>query len=295
MIVRIGPLRPTALSLVWLSLLLTACSDASGNRFHVAGHWYDSDHVTHLGLPKPLREVSGLASAAPGRVFAHNDERGVVFEIDYLAPSIEPILTLADDVRDDFEGIATLGERLFLVTSHGVLYETRITADDAAPFTRYDGGLDCEVEGLTAAPDRAGLLVACKNLPDDRHTVVIHYWHLEKRAYDSSPALSIPTAIIADFLSGQFPERPPPKRIQPTGITVTSAGNLLLVAARQHLLLEFTPEGTPVAAAKLDPDVHRQAEGVEVDTDGRLLLASEGDGKGEKKTRGVLSIYEPID
>lgn len=281
-------------SLVCLACLLAACGEAPAGAFEITGRSYDASHVSHMALPKRLREVSGLAMAGPGRVYAHNDERGVVYVIDYLAARVVAEIELG--AEDDFEGIATLGERLFLVTSRGVLFESRIgEAAATATATPHPGRLDCEVEGLTAAADGRSLLVACKNLPDDQSGIVVYTWDAGQNAYATSPALSLPEASLSDFLAERFPDRPAPKRIQPTGITVTDSGNLLLVAARQHLLLEFTPEGTPVAAALLDPAVHRQAEGIELDADGRLLLASEGDSKGERKTPGVLSVYEPID
>jgi len=292
-------LHPGWSGLVCLGLLLTACGEAPAEPFDIAGHRYDSAHVTYLALARHLREISGLEIAGPGKVYAHNDEHGVIYVIDYETPHVDAItLTCAagDDVRDDFEGIAAVGERVFLVTSQGLVYESRVDGTpDSVPVIRHAGGLDCEVEGLAAAPDGRSLLVACKNLPKGGSGIVIHAWNLERQAYEASPVLSIPEETVTDFLTSRFPDRPPPKRIQPTGIALTGKGNLLLVAARQHLLLEFTQEGTPLAAAALDPAVFRQAEGVTVDAVGRLLVASEGDGKGDKKTPGMLSVYEPID
>ncbi|HEY5647547.1 MAG TPA: hypothetical protein VIS76_16465 [Pseudomonadales bacterium] len=278
-----------------VALLMAACGGPPVHRFDVAGRSYDSEHATHLSLPKPLREVSGLTAAQSGLVYAHNDEKGIVYVIDYTAPRLVATMPLAGRLRADLEGIATLGARLFLVASTGTLYETRVEAgEEPLPATRHAGGLDCEVEGLTAAADGARLLAACKNLPADGTDITVYAWHPETASYGASPALSVPLARVQQFLAERFPEISVPKKIQPTGIETTATGNLLILAGRQHLLLEFTPEGTPVAAAALDPAVQRQAEGIALTADGRLLVASEGDGKGEKKTAGVLSIYEPI-
>ncbi|MGE0625897.1 MAG: hypothetical protein AB7I04_17785 [Pseudomonadales bacterium] len=297
----VDPRRANAIAgLKIVCLLLAGCDDRPVRQFVIAGHTYDTAHVRHMALPKTLREISGLAPAGPGQVWAHNDERGEVFLIDHLTPTVIGSFELsqgdqAQGVKDDFEGVATLGERLFLVTSRGIVYESRIGGPgETVAVVRHDGGLDCEVEGLAAAPDGRALLAACKNLPPEESGIVVHAWNLETRAYDTaSPALSVSEEVLTEFMKARFPDQTPPERIQPTGIAVTGAGNLLLVAARQHLLLEFTAEGSPVAVAVLDPAVHRQAEGIDLDADGRLLVASEGDGKGDRKTPGVLSVYEP--
>ena len=285
-----------------LCVLLTGCGERPVVQFRIAGHAYDTERVQHMALPRALREISGLAAAGPGQVLAHNDERGSIYRIDYLSAEVTGVFSLVeahrtDVVEEDFEGIATVGERLFLVTSGGVVYESRIgDPGDTVAVTRHEGGLDCEVEGLSVAADGRALLAVCKNLPRGEHGIVVYAWDLERLSYDTaSPALAVSRKTLNAFLAGQFPDRPAPKRIQPSGIVVTATGNLLLVAARQFLLLEFTTEGSPVAAVVLDPAIHRQAEGIELDAGGRLLIASEGDGKGDRKTPGVLSVYEPID
>lgn len=291
-----------AASLLAFSALLAGCTEPPLSRFAIAGHRYDTAHVRHMALPKALREVSGLAAAGPGQVYAHNDEQGTIYLIDYQAARVVGTFALTAGngsarVKDDFEGIARIGERLFLVTSRGVLYESRIGASgESVPMTRHRGTLDCEVEGLAVAASGRSLLAACKNLPHGGRDIVVYAWDLERQAYDTaSPALWVAAASLTAYLTAHLPDGAVPKRVQPSGIAVMANGNVLLVAARQHLLLEFTAEGAPVAAVVLDPALHRQAEGLDVDAAGRLLIASEGDGKGDRKTPGVLSVYEPID
>ena len=288
--------RRAARCLLPLLGLFSACGETRVVSFEIAGRQYDSAHVRHLALPKVLREVSGLAVDASGRLWAHNDERGVVYQIDYEAGRVLSRFDLEGRVKEDFEGIAAMNDRLFLVTSRGVIYETRAgEPEESVPFTRHEGDPDCEVEGLAALPDAGSLLVACKNLPGGETGVVVHAWQVGRNAYLPSPELSVPLADVARFLEARFPGEPPEDELQPSGIEIAPNGNRVIVAGRQHLLLELSPEGMPVAAMRLDPAVHRQAEGIAITDDGRLLVASEGDGKGNKKSPGVLSVYEPVD
>ncbi|HSH75825.1 MAG TPA: hypothetical protein VLA09_09090, partial [Longimicrobiales bacterium] len=72
-------------------------------------------------LPGRLDEISGLAVTTDGRLFGHDDERAVVHEIDPGAGAVEKRFSLGDPpLRGDFEGIAVVGERFFMVTSGGL-------------------------------------------------------------------------------------------------------------------------------------------------------------------------------
>jgi hypothetical protein len=57
-------------------------------------------------------------------------------------------------------------------------------------------------------------------------------------------------------------------------------------AAKQNALAEIGYDGTVLHVRTLDPDRHRQTEGIELTTDGRMLLGDEGAGK-----RARLSVY----
>jgi len=125
---------------------------------------YDLDErVARFDLPGRLDEISGLAFSPDGRLFAHDDERGRVHEIDPLTGEVGKRFDLgAGPVADDFEGIAIVGERFFLVSSTGRLYEFREGDDRAIVAYRVtDTGLGrgCEIEGLDWDPAADELLI----------------------------------------------------------------------------------------------------------------------------------------
>ncbi len=83
-------------------------------------------------LPGRLQEISGLAMTPDNRLLAHNDEKGIIVEIDYQSGSIVKAFGLTDlskPVADDFEGIAVADARIYLVSSSGRLYECPEGAD----------------------------------------------------------------------------------------------------------------------------------------------------------------------
>ncbi len=90
-----------------------------------------------------------------------------------------------------------------------------------------------------------------------------------------------------------LPEREIGRRLDtdgfnPTAITLTPQnGHFLILASRQRAVVELTPDGTLVAARKLRLESrHRQAEGIEITRDARLLIADEG---GSGKAR--MAVY----
>lgn len=281
-------------------LIATGCAEPGSDRgagtaeaLRIGGRIYPLAERVQFKLPKVLREISGLALNDSDRLFAHNDEQGIVYEIDYRAGKVVRRFALDGIVRSDFEGIAIAHDRLFLTTSRGEILETRVgEPEETVPFERHDARLDCEVEGLSFSPKDRALLVACKNLPtQDADTGLrVHLWDLDKAAYDPGRVLRVPRSALQDVITGADQHG-----IQPSGIAIATSGNLIVVAGRQHLLLELTPDGELVRTARLDAARHRQTEGIAVTTTGVLILADEGDSRGSDKSRGRLSVYVPAE
>lgn len=234
-------------------------------------------------LPSRLREISGLAHVG-GELLAHNDERGVVYRIAVGSGEVDGGFTLGRPApADDFEGMTSAGDRLFMITSKGLLFEFRSTPAGEAAATRVtDTGLggECEVEGLAYHAASRALLAACKTLAPQAPEVRIHRLPLEPGAGRPGP-IRIPWSAFQAF--GH--EGP----VNPSGIAVdASTGTLVLVAARQRLIFEVSPSGVLRDASRLARKAHEQPEGIAFGDDGLLYVADEGGGG-----RGRLTVYAP--
>jgi hypothetical protein len=249
------------------------------------GYDFRDGRGTQHRLPAPLREISGLAVAPDGRVFAHGDEQGIVYELDAARGTVVGAFSLGRvPPRDDFEGIAFAGARLFLVTSTGRLYETRVGADGAAvPFTVVDTrvGAACEIEGLAYDPTDAALLIPCKRPYDAalRGSVTLFRWSVARGALAAPPRISVP---LADVVRGTKLTEFHPSSVERAPRT----GHYVIVAGPQHALVEVTPAGAVVATRTLPARVHRQPEGITFLGDSAALIADEGGSK-----RGTLTVY----
>ena len=118
-------------------------------------------------LPASLQEISGLAFHR-GVLLAHDDEVGRIYTINPLTGAVTIFGTLRGPIHDDFEGIAVLGDTVWLMTSSGTLYGVKATASrDPVAYALYHTGLGkrCELEGLAADVANGVLLLPCKTLP----------------------------------------------------------------------------------------------------------------------------------
>ncbi len=235
-------------------------------------------------LPGRLREISGLALTPDERLFAVTDELAVVYELDYEQGEIIKSFALGDPiVTGDFEGIAVLDDIVWLMTSDGLLYATAEGPDDSKMrYRRFETGLGdyCELEGLAANRDAGTLLLACKQTDRKKDELMIFEFSASETVVERVRSVAIPEKSIEEKIDK--------KRINPSGIAIDpQTGEWVLVAARQDALIRLTTSGGLTDAIILPKKGrHRQAEGIEITADGRMLIADEG---GDGRAR--LAVY----
>ena len=260
----------------------TASVDVPG----AAERWDLHHPEAHYELPRRLREISGLAFDAHGQLLAHDDNTGVVYRIDPRTGKADHGFALGDlhrPPKGDFEAVAVVGHRIFLVTSQGLLYEFREAPESgSAPYRVSDTrlGRHCEIEGMTYDARSQSLLFACKRTgPPARE---IHIYSLSVDPTRTVPhLLTVPFAALAPFGLGEG--------VHPSGIEVEpESGALLLVAARERAFLVLSREGRVLGAAHLSSKYHRQPEGVAIGPEGDLYISDEAAGH-----HPTLTVYVP--
>ena len=121
-------------------------------------------------LPDRLGEISGLTLTEDQRLFAHGDEFGRVYEIDYRRGVIVKEFSLGPPlVPDDFEAIAVARDTMFMLTDAGVIYRFTEGEDGAGvEYSTLDTGLGalCQFEGMAFDSTTNSLVLACKNVED---------------------------------------------------------------------------------------------------------------------------------
>jgi uncharacterized protein YjiK len=236
-------------------------------------------------LPKALQEISGLAFDSAGRLFAHDDEQAIVYQLD---PATHRVLKRFSFGRPallgDFEAIAVVGGQVILATSDGVLYAGREGRDgEAVPYVTQATGVGraCETEGMAYDPGDRSLLFLCQE-PRPRalagHLAILR-WSLERKALDARPTFLIGLHQITRELKGTG--------FHPSELVrIPASGHYLVLSGREHAIVEITAAGNVAAVARLRRGEHRQAEGLALGAGGALLVADEGAGR-----RGTLTLY----
>ena len=174
--IMIGSIFRVSWVIAYWTLLTAAAGEvqAQSNSSSLERYVFDAEPAAHWKLHDRLKEISGLATTADGRLLAHDDEKALIYEVDYLAGELVKVWAFGHPTAvDDFEGIAVADGRIFLITSRGRLYEgTEGDDGDRVLYNTYELGLNnhqqsslgrqCEIEGLEFEPDDRTLLILCK-------------------------------------------------------------------------------------------------------------------------------------
>jgi hypothetical protein len=235
-------------------------------------------------LPKRLREISGLALTADGRVMGHDDEVAVICQIDIESGEVVKRFSVGDPaVRGDFEGIAIGGDGVFHLTTSGGLVYRFDEGDDRAQvdFESFDTGVAevGEIEGLAFHLADDKVILACKTnyTPAFRGAVALFAWSPRTPEEPARPWLTIPVALLADAVGA--------KSFHPSALEFDSrTGRMIVLAGREHGMVELDASGMLLAARGLGAR-HPQAEGATILANGDLVIADEGGDGHARMTR----------
>lgn len=272
--------NPAKLAVFLIGLALAAC--APTNAPALDGSLFAEEPGPALHLPDRLQEVSGLAVSPDGRLFAHDDEIGLIYEINPIDGQIIKWFAVgAEIVTGDFEGLTiTPSGDFWLTTSKGRLYKFREGEDRAnVPFERFNSRVedDCEVEGVAYLASSESLILACKRGygRDMEDVGALRQWTIGGGA-----------ATVWGQTRAAYAAAAHTRRFAPSDITIDpGTGRILLLSSGAAALVELSPDGDILAGRALG-DQHQQAEGIAVLPDGSLVIADEG-----RNDQALLSRY----
>lgn len=278
-------MRGPAVTLVVLLLFGGVAGDTAS---WIKRYDLDGKHPVSRGLPKKLREASGLAVTDSGRLLTHNDELGVVYELEASSGRVMGSFSLGHFTpEEDFEGIAVKGDTVFLVTSNGNIFRfPRAPYGSRVAFTvlKTPLGSANNVEGLEYDPETDCLLLACKGkagiTPEERRR-----WKDFRAVYAFSLSegrlLRQPRFLISVEAAGG--------RCNPSGIARhPRAGTFFVLAADGSCLLELAPDGEILGRSKIRSKENPNPEGIAFLQDGTLVLVNDAD------TEKSLTVYSPL-
>ena len=236
-------------------------------------------------LQNKLNEISGLAMTDDGRLFCHDDESAVVYQLDYRRGTVIKRFSLGSGfLEEDFEGIAVKKDTLYMVTSSGNILEFRESPDRGrSAFRLYKTPLSQknDVEGLEYDPESDCLLLACKGDPGkgfDDHKAVYAFSLRTKKLLETPRFLLSLKDVKKRAVKGNF---------NPSGIARhPKSGTFFIVSADGESIVEIDRNGKLLAQEHLSKKVNSQAEGIAFAPDLSLLICNDGQGG-----TGTLTVY----
>ncbi|NWF50803.1 MAG: SdiA-regulated domain-containing protein [Ignavibacteriaceae bacterium] len=237
-------------------------------------------------LDNDLREISGLALSVDGRLFAHNDEKGVVYELDEENGKIIKKFRIGKEtVRGDFEGLAIATRAFYIITSSGKIIEfTEQKNNGYSDYRIFDTGLisDFDVEGLCYDSETYSLLIACKGIAGKnlKGRKAIYSFSLTEKKLLKQPRF----LISLDDLKKKYGL----KNFSPSGIEIhPSVKTIFVLSSDSKSVLELSRDGNVLDCRKLNSDFHPQPEGITFLNDRTMVISDEGgDGK------AILTFYK---
>jgi len=262
----------------------------------------DASHETII-LSAKLDEISGMAFSEDGRLFAHDDERGEIFNLDQKTGKILKRFYIGSKKgrKEDFEGLAIVGKYFYMVTSEGNIFQF-LEGDDEenVDYIEIKTGLaeDLNVEGLCFDPATKTLLLACKDSEKkgiDQPRSVFGF-SLENLTLIKTPRFVLSPAEIYDDQEESLSEKIGRffLLIDEPGVTPSGlerhpvTGSFFILSSRGPLLIELSPDGEVIAKVKLDATRHNQPEGLVFTPDNYMIISDEA---GDEHAR--LTIYRP--
>lgn len=252
--------------------------DASLTRYDVA-----STDVDVISVGQQLRELSGLALGPGGRLFGHNDEQGMIYEI---GPDGKLVKSFTLGLVGDFEDLEFVDGKFYLVSNAGDIYEFEEGDDgEKVAFTKHETPLTVQqdVEGICHDPSSNALLLACKEVPLDGNAQgrAVYAFSLESKQLDTKPRFVLPYEKLA-AAAGKNKMMPSAIRRHP------STGTFYVLSSNDPIIVELSPSGEILAVRELPKDVLTQPEGLVFTSDGTMMIGSEGKKKGDD---GVIAKY----
>lgn len=266
-----------------------------------------------LEMPLALKEISGLTLSPSGEhLCAINDEQGVIYFINKNTGKVDREVKFHG--QGDYEGIETVGDKIFVIKSTGTVYKVGdLGKDEVKPEkSKYILKKPNDSEGLALDEQNNRLLVACKSASCFHEDCLIHTCKTKRSIYALNletdkvapePIFEIGLTELQAFLkknksteeldifkkfitleNDYIPFHPSALAIHPR------SGDIYVLSSKGKTIMILSGTGRIIAFEKLDKKIHTQPEGIVFDKDGTLYISNEG----KKGNNGTISVFRQM-
>lgn len=233
--------------------------------------------VQQWDLPRIMEEVSGINYLEDGRMACVQDEEGKIFIYNLSDNKIDRTINFAN--KGDFEGIAVVGQKAYVLRSDGVLFEVADIRAEHPEVIEHNTPLteDQNVEGLCYDEANNRLLLAIKDTEIQKGADYkgIYAFDLKTDELDTEPVykLSFMDPIFVDLndMGNSDVFRPSEINIHP------KTGEIYLLDAEVPKMLILSKDWKPKALYVFSLEDFPQPEGITFSPEGRMFISNEGE------------------
>jgi len=249
---------------------------------------YDlSDPDKTYSVEKGLKEISGLAWYKKDHFVTIQDEDGEIYIYDLSKKDVIEKIKFTKD--GDYEDIAIVGKKIFVLRSDGTLFKVKDLGDKDQETKKFKTFLDEDnnTEGLCYDKKNDRLLILCKDDPGKKmkDKRAIYAWDLKKKELSKKPVFVIKENEVKAKLLEQGIKI---KDFKPSGIDVHPINNkIYVIASAGKVMVVLNKKGKIEAVYPLDKKTFEQPEGICIMENGDLLISNEG-----KKKKGNILLFK---
>lgn len=283
---------------IFLLQLLSGCNSDTGNGINerpvVLTEGYNLVSPDKIStLPIVLKEISGITTIDSANIACIQDEKGIVFVYNEKENKITSHLQFNND--GDYEGIARVGDTLYILRSDGMLFEVSGFTSGILKHQSFNTGVPAkDNEGLCFDALHNRLLIACKSKPGKdpgfKDKRCIYSFDLSEKKLSDQPVFDVDLSVIQNWVEnfkavpgGPFEKYSEhvsnhhPVSFKPSAIAIHPVSkNLFLLSSADHLLFIFDELNKPVDIIPLNQEIFYQPEGISFYENGDMLISNEG-------------------
>ena len=229
---------------------------------------YNLKDSKQFKLPHHLREISGLAASDDGRIFCHDDEKGIIYQINPLNGKVVKKFAVGNPIPNrDFEGIAIVKDKFYRERPVYVFQFVTVSNN---------------IEGLCYDPLTNSMLLACKGYPGKKYKGYrsVYSFDLKEKKLMPDPRFLLSLK--------ELDKRYGMKNFSPSAIEYNSkTGTFFILSSHVKALIEVSSDGKVIHGALLSGRNHKQPEGITFTSDIKMLISDEGRGG-----QGTITVYK---
>lgn len=303
------PLIFYGLAIIWIAAC-NRCDDSTTQRAkekdasaEIIGHTpgYKLNEPDHIArLPKKLKEASDVTAIGATAVAMVQDEKGIIYLYDLNTDDV--IRKIKFGPKGDYEGLAQVGDVMYVLESSGVLYKINNWQLNASAKASELNLPTKDNEGLCYDPLSKKLLISPKSRwkkkkGGGKHKRPVFEFDPTTDNMGVEPAFVLNTKDILAFANKHgltIPVRTTKKgnikenlRFLPAAVAVHPKTNeIYVVSAVDRVIVSFDRQSRLTGFSQLDKKLFMQPEGIAFLPDGTLVVVNES----PKKKPGLLTF-----